>query len=177
MNKTLTSFILLLTITTSSLYSPRADALVGWIFKSKVVKVIGGVGAIGGGVMTTGALVTAVVSSTGGGLGALLVFVYGSAITGLGLIILDDNELADIEFRKIELQNTEDYLGFSAKDVAIYNSEIELLNAVRQTIVSEVSESESTEDAEALWLEYADVLNPVTFEIAKAKAKAFVEAL
>jgi len=176
MKKIVTSLVLVLTITTSTLYSPKADALVGLIFKSKVVKVIGAVGGIGGGVLATGGLITGLVSSSAGW-GAIFAIVYGTAIGGLGLVILDDNELADIEFREIDLQDTEDYIGFTAEEVEIYNSEIELLNSVRQTIVSEVSVSENTEDAEVLWNEYAEVLNPVTFEIAKAKARAFVEAL
>ena len=162
---------MLTVLITTTLYSPKSEALVGLIFKNKIVKTIGAVGSIGGGTVAVGAMIFAD-SWTG-----LMIFVGGVFTGGLGLVILDDNELADIEFRKISIEDPASYKGFTVADVETYNSEIELLNSIRQTIVSEVSDSDNTEDAEMLWLEYSESLSPATFNIAKAKAREFVEAL
>lgn len=179
MKKLLTTSLIMLTLISTSLYSPKADALVGYIFKKKIVKVMGGIGAIGGGVMSlTGYIAaTSAGASAGTVISGAIFYAGGLAFGALGLIILDDNELADIEFTRIDLDNSDQYIGFSKEEVEIYNAELGLLNTIRQTIVSEVSTSDNTDEAEQLWMEYSENLSEATFEIAKAKAKIFVEAL
>ncbi len=159
-------------------YVPRSEALIGLIFKSRIVKTIGGIGAIGGGAVTGIGLISA---GSAGNVGSLIVGAglayWGLILGGIGIIILDENKVADIEFRSIDVARPQDYVGFSRSDVEIYNSEVELLNAVRQRIMKEVGEEGDTADAERLWMKYEHYMSPETFAIAKAKAKKFVEAL
>ncbi len=177
MKKSFTSLLLALTLMTTTLYSPKSEALVGLLFKSKVVKVIGGIGSAGGATLGIYGYVTAATagSSIGSVLGGAILMVYGIALGGVGLLVLDDETAADLEFKTIDLNSPEKYNGFEAIDVAIYNSEVEELNAVRKTIASEVNDEENTDDAEALWLEYSYALSPETVAIAEAKAKEFIE--
>ena len=72
------------------------------------------------------------------------------------------------------VDDSTEYVGFTKEEALVYNSEVGLLNSVRQTIVSEVSDVADTDDAEALWEIYSQNLSPATYEIAKAKAKAFI---
>lgn len=179
MQKVISTIMLTVVLAVTTFHSPRSEALVGLIFKKKIVKVIGGIGALGGATLGVSGLAVATSSTAtlGSAIGGAILIVYGIALGGIGLIILDDDTLADVEFRKISLDNPVDYEGFSAAEVEIYNSEIDLLNSIRQSIIAEVDESEDTAGAEKLWLQYADNLSPETFEIAKAQAKKFVEAL
>lgn len=169
---------LIFAITLQLAYVPRSEALIGLIFKNRTVKTIGGIGALAGGAVTGyGFLVAGGASNLGGVFAGAVVASWGVALAGIGVIILDDKRVADIEFRTIDLSNVRDYSGFSRSDVEIYNSEIEILNAIRQRIVKEVGEDGDTADAEKLWLKYESYMSPETFAIAKAKAKTFVEAL
>lgn len=181
MRKSLFSLMLVGVLTITTLYSPKSEALVGVIFKKKVVKVIGGIGAIGGTTIGVSGLAMATGSSAtlGSAIVGAIFIAYGIAIGGVGLIILDDGTLADIEFTKIDVNNSEQYinLGLTKSQVEVYNSELEMLNSIRQTIISEVDESDNTDQAEKLWLQYADNISAETFEVAKAQAKLFVEAL
>lgn len=159
-------------------YIPKSEALIGVIFKSRTVKTIGGIGALGGGVVTGyGWLVAGSATELGGLFGGAIIMSWGVVLAGLGIVILDDNRVADIEFRPIDLSDAANYEGFTRFDAEIYNSEIELLNAVRQRIVRESGNDSNTVKAEKLWLKYEKYLSPETFAIAKAKAKVFVEAL
>lgn len=173
MRKSISTLLLVAVLSVTTMYSPKADALVGMVFKNKIIKTIGGIGALGGGAVAG----TSLVVGAGSSWGALVAFVYGSAFGIIGLVILDDNTLADIEFRAIDESNPEAYQGFTLAEAQTYNNELELLNTIRQTIISEVSDNDSTEEAEQLWLEYSEALSPATFEIAQEKAKVFLQAL
>lgn len=178
MKKTLCTLVLSLSLLSSALYTPKADALVGVIFKYKTVKTIGGIGALVGGVGATAGLIFAsTTTSLSAALGGIIIMVYGGALAGIGLIVLDDNSIADIEFQSLDLNNKAEFEGFSVEQAAIYNAELSLLNAIRKTIMSEVEETENTADAEELWLDYASNLSPETFEIAKHKAAQFLRSL
>lgn len=178
MKKILCSLVLSISLLSAALYVPKSEALVGLIFKSKIVKTIGAIGALGGGVGAGIGLITASSAATlSAALGGIIIMVYAGLLTGVGLIVLDDNSLADIEFQSLDLNKTAEFEGFSVEEAATYNEELPLLNAIRKTIASEVDESEDTADAEALWLDYSHNLSPATFEIAKFKASQFLKAI
>lgn len=169
MKKFIATLLLVVTITTVT-STKKADAIIGLIFQNRVFNVIGALGAINGGI------------SYGIGYGNIGISIgfgltYGLLLSGIGLIILDDGQVADIEFKEIPENSTEVLKQFTSNEIAIYNSEVELLNAVRQTIISETASSDNTEESEKLWLEYSDSLSPETFEIAKAQAEAFLKKL
>ncbi len=178
MKKILLGTVLTTSLLASNFIAPKADALIGVIFKNRIVKTIGGIGAIGGG--TLGLYGAGIAYSSTATLGSAIagaVFIaYGIVLGGIGVIILDD-KVSDIEFKKFDLDRPDLFGNFTLEEIQIYNSEIEQLNAIRQTISAEVSETEDTKDAEDLWNHYAPSLHPTTFEIAKAQAKEFVESL
>jgi len=162
----------------SQFVAPRSEALVGLIFKNRTIKVIGGLGALGGATFGLTSYAAAVSATTLGSMITLSLFTaWGIALGGFGVILLDDqNTVADIEFETINIDQPDQYLGFTRDEAEIYNQELPMLNAIRQTIASEVNSNEDTSDSEALWLKYSKALNPATFSIAKVKAKAFVES-
>jgi hypothetical protein len=178
MKRVLCSLVLSVSLLSAAFYTPKSDALIGVIFKNKVVKTIGGIGAlVGGTAATTGLVFAATTTSLGVAILGAVAMVYGGALAGIGLIVLDDNTLADIEFQSLNLKKTSEFEGFSVEEAETYNEELPLLNAIRKTIASEVEDTENTEDAEALWLEYSENLSPATFEIAKFKASQFLKAI
>lgn len=178
MTRILCSFALSISLLSATLYTPKADALVGLIFKSRAAKTVGGIAALSG---VTGAGVSLAVGVAGQNLATAVVAILGvyagGILAGIGLVILDDNTIADIEFKSLNLSDKIQFRGFSVEEAQIYNSELSLLNSIRKTISIEVSDSEDTADAEALWLEYSDYLSPATFEIAKVQAAQFFKAL
>lgn len=167
------SLLLAIALSVSLLKPMKAEALVGAIFAHRTVKTVGAVGAIGGGVITgTGIIGAMVTSGTWNALGWMVVALGGAGIAGIGLIILDDDSVLDIEFKPIDLNQQE--LFVTKEEIAIYNSEIDLLNMIRKTIISETDEEENTDDAEVRWLEYSDYLHPATFRVAQEVGKAFL---
>lgn len=162
---------------TSNFTGPKAHALVGLVAKSQTVKVIGGIG-VGSGVVTVGSVfvyaATTTSTSLSSALGAVLIAYLGILVGGLGLLILDDNTIADIEFMPVIESKTDE---FNDYDIAVYNSELEELNAVRKTIQAETSDDATFEDVNKLWVEYRDVLSPETVAIAEAISAEFVNNL
>ena len=143
------------------------------------MKTIGGLGALGGATFGAVSYAGAIATTDLGTMITLSLFTaWGITLGGVGIILLDDkNTIADIEFTSLNLDAPETYSGFSKGEAETYNADLPLLNAIRQTIASEVNNSGNTQDAELLWKEYSSSLHPVTFEIAKSKAKVFVESL
>lgn len=148
-----------------------SHALVGVIFANKTIKTIGAVGALTGGAVVGGTLVVALSNSAT--LATLSIAFLGIATGGLGLIVLDDNTLLDIEFK--ELDNNQNELAVTKSEIEIYNSELALLNMIRKTIISETNNDESTDDAEKRWLEYSEYLHPATFKVAQQISLNFLK--
>lgn|SRR5690606_15354390 len=167
------SLLLAMALSVTLLKPMDANALVGSIFAHRTIKTVGAVGAIGGGVITGTGLIGAMATAhTWSALGWMVIALGGAATAGLGLIILDDNTVVDIEFREIDSDQKE--LLVSKEDIEIYNSEVDLLNMIRKTIIAETDEAENTDDAESRWLEYADYIHPSTFKVAQEVGKAFL---
>ena len=164
----------------------QAHAIFGLAFKSKPVKIVGAVGMSSGLVLGTIGFATAVTAATTAttAVGAVvtvaagIVTVYvGAALVGIGLIILDENKIADIEFKAVDPNHPESYPGFSREQVEVYNSELAQLNSIRQTMIAESNDEADTADAEVLWKEYAQYLNPSTVAIAEYNAAMFLKAI
>jgi hypothetical protein len=152
----------------------RADATVGLIFKSPMAKTIGGIGAKSG-VVLSGAsyLVYITANNLGVVIASALGVAAGLGVGALGLIILDDKTVADMEFMALPIING----ARDAEKIEIYNSELSELNAVRKTIQFEIQNSEDQELPRRLWEEYRLNLSPETVEVAEEQAANFMREL
>lgn len=157
----------------------KAEALVGFAFKSKVIKTLGAVSTGGGvGIFGLGVLIAKVGSGTAALGWAIITLVYGPIIAAVGLVLLDDNTVVDLEYQPIDLLDTQAHSNFSLEEIQMYNAELEELNAVRKTIQSEVSDEGTTLDnAKALWDDYSQALHPSTIKVAEKKAAEFINTL
>lgn len=159
-------------------FAKESHALIGLAFRSKPVKVIGAVGAGGGAIIGVYGYVTAVTATN---IGAVLVGSiitgYGIIIAGVGVVILDDKNISDIEFKAIDSNKPESYLGFTRAQVETYNSELAQLNSIRQTMIAESNDQEDTADAEVLWKTYSSFLSKDTVKIAEHNAAQFLNAI
>lgn len=139
-----------------SLGANRAHAIVGLVAKSPTVIALGGLVTAGGAVIAfQGATSTEISTESAfgkffGGIGALI----------LGLVILDDSQEAEVVFTKLD-----HYPGFDADALAIYNAELDELNAINQSVTEQIKH-DPTLDAAALWKEYSSVLSDETVKIA-----------
>lgn len=153
---------------TLSMFTPqRADALVGALVKSPTTKSIGGV-------MTAGGVGFALIGGrmASDGWVALGNFVGGMMVAGLGLIVLDETQEAEFQFTPI----ASTVPGFDATEIASYNAEVDELNAIHQTVVSELQRSRKA-DAKLLWRDYAQTLSPETLRVAASIGQSFMERL
>lgn len=90
-----------------------------------------------------------------------------AAMLGLvGYIVLDQDGSSDFQFATLSPKKAEN-LGIEKTSLEIYNSEINELNAVKNSVSAELSrtESPSLEKSAALWREYQGALSPETFEV------------
>lgn len=158
--------------------TPKAEALVGLAFRGKVVQAIGGIGVVGGAAIFTSGYIAGVTATNLSGIVWLVVgATYGLAIGGIGLIILDDNTVVDLEYQMID-ENSADFSKYSQLEINTYNSELEELNAIRKTIQAEVpADSKDFDQAASLWKEYSQMLSPATVMIAQDKAVEFIDSL
>lgn len=156
-------------------FAKESHALIGLAFKSKPVKVIGGVGAgLGVGLGVYGYATAVTTASLGGVIVGAVFMYYGVIVAGVGLVILDEKNISDIEFKAIDVNRPEYYTGFSREQVETYNNELAQLNSIRQTMIAESNDTADTSDAEALWKIYSSYLSPATVKIAEQNAANFL---
>jgi hypothetical protein len=156
----------------------NSHALIGLAFKSKPVKVVGAVGAVGGSMIAVWGYTTALTATNLGVLLAGAIWTgYGVIIGGVGLVILDDKNISDIEFKALDANRPESYVGFTREQVETYNSELAQLNSIRQTMIAESSDEADTADAEVLWKKYSAYLSNDTVQIAQKNAAQFLSAI
>jgi hypothetical protein len=107
------------------------------------------------------------VGKTGLGIGALAVTAVGGYF---GFIILDGEQEA--KFAELSPEGA-DALGISAAEVAVYNSEIEQVNAIAREIGSELvkQNSDSPELARDMWADLGTELSPETMKTVIAIAQ------
>jgi hypothetical protein len=158
MIKTFLSLVLALSIFTAS---PSAEAVVGLIIQHRTTK---GIGMAASGVTGAGLIAYANTLEAFAGIGYVILGVGFWAIGGVALIVLDDNTVADIEFRPVTKKEAGKF-GEEARSV--YNNELDELNAIRKTIQAEIPENASVKDVNQLWNTYAQSLSPETKAIAE----------
>jgi hypothetical protein len=159
-------------------FAKDSHALIGLAFKSKPVKVVGAVGAgVGLGMGLIGFSTAATTTSLGAFIVGATFMYYGLIVAGVGLVILDEKNISDIEFKAIDPNRPEYYLGFTREQVETYNSELAQLNSIRQTMIAESNDTADTSDAEALWKIYSGYLNPNTVKIAEQNAANFLQVI
>ena len=156
-------------------YPQKSHALIGVLAKSKTVRTIGGVTALSGltvgSIGIVGALTAADLGGAILGIVALYLSVY---IAGIGLIILDDQTVANIDFKKIQAK---DYPRLDPHDVAIYNREVKRLNMIKEDVQADLNEGDSAEKAGELWKGYAYGISEETQRVAAHLADLFVKNL
>ncbi len=101
------------------------------------------------------------------GVGVILLSVAGGYF---GLLLLDGQQEA--KFAELSLDEANN-LNVSQNDIAIYNSEIEQVNAIAREIGSELNaqKSDSAELARDLWIELGTELSPETMKTVIAIAQ------
>jgi hypothetical protein len=171
MIKTFLSLVLALSIFTAS---PSAEAVVGLIIQHRTTKVVGGIGMAASGVTGAGLIAYANTLEAFAGIGYVILGVGFWAIGGVALIVLDDNTVADIEFRPVTKKEAGKF-GEEARSV--YNNELDELNAIRKTIQAEIPENASVKDVNQLWNTYAQSLSPETKAIAEHLAGKLAKGL
>lgn len=152
-----------------SMISP-SRAAVGASFAAPIAVVAGvaciGVSAVGayGGYRLIKKGTTAM---TVAGVGVILLSVAGGYF---GLLLLDGQQEA--KFAELSAADAND-LSISQNDLAIYNSEIEQVNAIAREIGSELKKqnSDSAELARDLWIELGTELSPETMKTVIAIAQ------
>lgn len=171
MNKVL-MMIMSFALLSTAIYTPKSNAAIGLIAKSKVVKTVGGVTSATGGVVGGASLLTVATTSNLGVaiLGAIGVYV-GVITAGIGLIILDDKTIAELSFSKV--YNGE-FEGVSSEEVLIYNRELQMLNSIKETIAQELPENTTLEKAGSAWRAYSGMLSPETMKVASKVSKRFL---
>lgn len=175
--KRLLSFVLSFCIlyTATLPIAQKSEAVVGLLIRNRTTAVVGGLTA-GGGLLFSGIIYTAAVGSGATGFAALQVAIYATIFVSLGwtaailgIIVLDDKSVN--EFRFLPLDNVENH-----DAIAIYNSELDQLNAIKERIEFEYDQNPKV-DTKALWNEYAQSLSPETFGVAQAIADGFVKQI
>lgn len=167
-------FTLLLTFFTIT-YSSQSQAVVGLFMKKQSVQTIGAIASGSGSAVFTAALVTATVTNASNqALGYIIAgAVLGPIISTIGLIILDENSNSMLEFQEIG-QDSRDFNLYTSEEIEIYNSELEELNAIKNTIEEDAI---NAENSQLLWKQYSETLHPATVKIAQDKANTLLNIL
>lgn len=153
----------------------KADAIVSLIIKNKTAATVGGIATGTSAVVFFGAAALGQAGVITFTLGSALLLTMGTAFVGaVGLIVLDDKTVVDIQYRPIDYLNTEMAENFSLDEIQMYNAELVELNAIRKTIQAEMTDKNTVKDANRLWNSYKDVLHPATIKIAELKAQELV---
>jgi hypothetical protein len=165
-------------VTITLLFAPiqKADAAVGIVATPAVLVVGGVVAAVGGvGLIDTLTDVGLICKLPGfdGFFSCFGEFVVGAALSVAGLVILDGQQTLAFEEVSPSMKHLS---GVSAEEIAVYNSELDQLNAINAQITAEVSANKNL-DASARWSEMSDLLAPATMKIAALNGQALLKSL
>jgi hypothetical protein len=141
--------------------TPKAEAVVAIAIKNRTVRTVGGVVTAAG---VSGFTISAIVANVTGSYSAIGLMILSVPVAIVGLVILDEKN-ADLKFSQLPLKKAR-VLAVSPEDIAIYNTEVEELNVVKETIESRVSDKSTQADIDYLWSEYKDTLSPETLKVA-----------
>lgn len=129
-----------------SFAAPKANAIVGFATGSKVTKVIGGVIGVGGGVG-----IAATARLWGEGIPALkaIPLLFG-VVAVVGIVILDDGTTSDIRYVEIN-QDQANKLGLTKSQMNEFNANVEIFNAIKDDISSNISDKTSQQEITSGW--------------------------
>jgi hypothetical protein len=159
----------------TTFYSPKAEAAIGLIAKHKITKTIGGITAATGGTVALASYVSVATGLIAGWdvLAVVIVgFIGGGAVAGIGLIVLDDNTVADVNFAPI---NKNQFPELTQNQITNYNNDLELLNSIKETVSAELSENATYEESAALWKSYSYALSEGTLDVAGVVSRKFLK--
>lgn len=152
----------------------KSHALIGHYLKSRSLRTFGNIAA-GTGTLTYGTAIT--ISGTYGAPSVVVAsqmfipLVIAPIVVGLGLVLLDDQTVTSIDFLPITQNQFDQY---SLEEIEIYNSELEELNAIKDSIEQEI-ENKDDQFARNLWKSYSHNLHPATIKIAQEQALRLVK--
>ncbi len=177
MKKLLLQMAIAITLVSSPLMMNKSQALVGYYLNNKSINTIAGItltgsfagffGSIvlGGAKCATGWCVP--VKSLAG-----TIIRSSLVLSIIGIVILDDDSAANLEFSAI----SEDSKAYSLEAIRAYNDELPLINSVRETILSEIKDNSfDAKLSKKLWLEYSKYVSEDTFHIARDQAEKFIK--
>lgn len=142
-------------------HTPNASAAVGLAIKNRTVRVVGAVVTAAG----AGSLaISSLIASTIGSYTAVGFAILSVPVALTGFVILDEKN-ADLKFGQISEEKAR-LLKVTREEVAVYNSEVEELNVVKEMIESRVTEKSKQAVIDRLWQEYKDTLSPETLKVA-----------
>ncbi len=168
--------MLALSMFVSAVIPAKSHALVGAVVAVPTVVAVGAITAGAGGV----GLVSAILYGDRRGAGrydGLLLGLASYVVIAVGLVILDDNSQG-IAFGELD-ETKAVALGINAEEAAAYNSELEEINAAKQSIEMEVVKMEepSAEKAHALWQEMRGNISPAAYSAMEKVSAEFVKNL
>ncbi len=178
MKNKICALVLAISLTLSVLAPRRSEALVGAVIAAPVVVTVGAVTACtGGGVIGASFVVDLLTRDSGRVMPFLTVFLVGAAILGLGLVVLDDQSHS-VQFAPLD-QGQIEKLGITTEQALAYNSELDEINVIKQTIETEVAKSAnpSVEQAHARWVELGAGISPNAFAALEKVSAEFVKNL
>ena len=176
MKKNLFTFFIAISLffTGTLITAQNSHALVSHYLKVKSLRTFGVI-ASGTGTITYGTAIT--ISGVYGAPSVVVAsqmfipLVIAPIVVGLGLVLLDDQTVTSIDFLPISKDHFSNY---STTEIAIYNSELDELNAIKDTIELEIIEKDNR-FAEELWENYSQILHPETIKIAQDQALRLVK--
>ena len=160
--------------TAGTLTSTNSEAAIGLLFKQRAIISFGSIAAKTGGVAIgagiVGLPVLCAIECTGLPLLSGFSILFGGYAALFGLVILDDNTVMSLNYLPID-ENHPDYKKYGAEMIEVYNSEVEELNAIKDTLEEELEFSKyPIKEGVTLWEEYSNYLSPETVEIAQDQA-------
>ncbi len=155
------AILLMICLFTISL-TPKSEAGIGILIKSRSTRVVGGVISATSGATIAGATVFNIIF--GNSYVAIAFAALGVVGVAVGLVVLDEKN-ADLKFKRLSLEAVK-RLGIKEKELEIYNSEVDELNVIKEVIESQVSDHVGQNEVTNLWNQYKETLSPETMNVA-----------
>lgn len=174
--KTLTFALAATLFAQSAITPPPAHALVAAGLGIAGVAAGGAVALVGSGIFVAGAAgVLLTPDDDGENWGVRLDQVlFAGGIAAVGIIVLDQGHGGTISYSAITPEQGTALGITDTRVLDVYNNEVPQINAIRETIASQMSERQarrqsiSVADSAALWSQYAADLSPESFEVMRA---------
>ncbi len=142
--------------------TPRSEAAVGFLIKSRSTRVVGGAISATSGATIIGAAAFNIIF--GNSYVAIAFAALGVVGVAVGLVVLDEKN-ADLKFKSLSIASAQ-RIGINEAELEIYNSEVEELNIVKEVIESQVTDNVGQIRVTELWNQYKENLSPETMKVA-----------